>query len=220
MTLAYDIVPLDPPADRRASARLKCRECGEYGKIPVAGMPNNPERYEKLFIRLGWDADVFHPGKNWCPKCVRLRKIRANEPTEPVPKPRVFTTGPLTPVFEVPLGAGTRSSSMGDQVTDIKKLGNEQKAKLRKEIEEFFDDSTGRYLEGQSDHTISDRLQIARAVVAEFRENFYGELKEDPETAALREGIEECKRAQAAIQSRLQKLEIKLNEVREKRSVK
>lgn len=237
MALVYEIVKHDPPRDMRSAAQLRCAECGDTGNIIIAGMGNNPEKIQKLFIQIGWDADVFHKAKNWCPKCVRQRRIRvANE--EGIPKlpegVRVLPSmlpAPVTPTQRVAapkiipdhfsIGSGTRTSSSKEvnPVTDIRKLTTEQKSSLRTGLESFFNPDTGRFEDGWSDHRISEELQIPRAVVAEFREIFFGEIKTDPEIVAFVQQYEEAKRVMGNLQSSLEKMHTKLEALLKKHGV-
>lgn len=214
---SYRIGTWAPPGDMRPTAISRCAKCGNEGRLIIAGVGNNPHKIEKFYIRLGWDYDVFSPGNCICPKCVRQREIRA---TEEVTRPRPVSAPPglrtaqiaqaLNPQKELPM----RSSSKEE--VGIKSLSPEQKAKLRGELDSTFDDSVGRYLDGNSDHKISEKLGIARATVQEFRENFYGELQDDPEISAFRQQLEDAKRVVSNIQASVAKMELKLDEISRK----
>lgn len=221
--LAYDLGRLDPPHDMRTAAVLKCYDCPTTGKVMIAGKGNNPEWIGQQFVRLGWDCDPFHRSRNWCPKCVNQRKVRAHAEAEALPKPRVLPTLPAVvqnaPKHFEPLVSGTRSSAKGDQVTDVRALKNEQKGLLRTAIEAYFDPDTGRFSEGWSDHRISEETNIPRKVVIEFREMFYGELLEDPEIKAFKATYDDAKKVMGNLQSSLQKMEIKLEALLKKHGV-
>lgn len=223
MSLAYTMVKNDPPRDMRTVAQITCVRCGAKGKTAVGGFGNNPEKINQAFIRMGWDADVWNPSKNWCPKCVKQRQEQvqrdlgidklvstANEivATDAAPPPSVGRIAP--PAASFSLGAGTRTAPKGDEpVTDMKKLTPKAKGLLRTALESYFDPDTGRYEKDWSDHRISEELQIARRVVADFRDMMYGEIQEDPEIAALHQMIEEAKRVMGNLQASLQRIDDK-----------
>lgn len=224
--LAYDLVRFNPPVDLRTAAKLKCYDCPTTDKVIIAGKGNNPEWIGQRFVQLGWDCDPFHRSRNWCPKCVKQRKIRAHAEAEKE-KPRVLPSlpplppvNPLVPKHFEPLTAGTRSSSKGDQVTDIRSLKTDQRALLRTAIEAYFDGDNGRFTEGWDDRRISEETNLPMKVVIEFREMFYGELQEDPEVKAFKQMYTEAKTVMGNLQSSLQKMEIKLEALLKKHGVK
>lgn len=226
--LAYDLVRFNPPHDLRTAAQLKCYDCPTTEKVQIAGKGNNPEWIGQQFVRLGWDCDPFHRSKNWCPKCVKQRKIRAHaeaEQANPAP-PRVLPTlpviSPLTPKHfeDVKVGAGTRtSSSMGDKVTELRQLNVQQKSLLRTAIESYFDPDKGRFEEGWSDHRISEETNIPRKLVIEFREQGYGELQEDPEIRAFKQMYEDSMKVMANLQATQEKMRLKLEALLKKHGV-
>lgn len=209
--LSYELAPLSPPTDLRTSAVLKCASCGATQKIPIMAWGNNPEKIIQAYIRLGWTADQHRAKDCLCPKCVRLRvakaaiKPAATEGEKPMEFPRAKTTETLSRNLSM-LSKTTHISSVRDMTPD-------QKTALRLRLEKSFDDSTGRYLDNQSDHLISEEMRIPRAVVIEYRELMFGPLKEDPEIGELRSVISDLKNGLADIQSRLNKAELRLNEV-------
>lgn len=187
--LAYRMGPFDPAhGDMRNAAHLTCEDCGTVGKLPVVHMGNNPEWIEKMFIRLNWDADVHKPKQCFCPKCVRLRKIRKDiEVPQPARPPKAL----VHVAQHFGLGSGTRSTPKENDVT-MKDLTPAQKTALRNELGGTFDEGAGRYLEGNSDHLVSEKTGVPRAVVVEFREAFFGPLQEDPEIAAFKQQLAEA----------------------------
>ena len=102
--LAYAIEANDPKSgDMRPMAVLSCANCPNTGRLSVAGFGNNPERIEQQFIRVGWECDVHHPKQNFCPTCVKRRKIMA----EQVAASRVSKVLPtIPPMAQSSLDAG------------------------------------------------------------------------------------------------------------------
>lgn len=214
--LAWDLRPFDPPRDVRASAHLKCGYCPEVGKILISGFGHNPEKIAKYFTRLGWEVDQHNQARCFCKKCVANRKIRAQEEAEERRKKSV-ADGLLAAQRKQALSPPQERVMNGPRAeVGIKSLSPEQKAALRRELDATFDDSVGRYLEGNSDHAISEKLNIPRAIVGEFRENFYGELKDDPELAAIRAGIEDGRKFLRNFEASLDRLEARVNEYAKK----
>lgn len=213
--LAYRLASFDPPRDMRSTAHLPCATCPVIGKLPIVSMGNNPEAINKMFGRLGWDANVWKHAENWCPACVRRREAEAKARLPLDAASRVLTDVPAATTPRglkdaIRMGSGVRHSSPKEDKVTLKSLSADQKASLRRELDASFDDTTGQYLSGTTDHTISEKLDIPRAIVIEFRELTYGELKEDPELSALRAGFEEMKKFAANFQSSLAKYEERL----------
>ena len=221
-SLAYELRALDPPRDMRTAATLTCANCGTKGRLGIAGMGNNPEKINQQFIRIGWDADVWHHAKNFCPKCVAQRaervkaEIESTMPTKPVPVARILPApaaqAPAPTAEPFKLGAGTRTA----EVTDVKKLSAQQRGLLRTALESYFNADTGRYETDWSDKRISDELQIPRKIVADYRDLMYGEIQEDPELKALKQMIEEANRVMGNLQASQQRINAKLEAIAKK----
>lgn len=221
--LAYEIRPYAAPDDLRPAAHLKCPRCGDVGKIHIAGMSNNPEKIGKFFVRLGWDADMHHWSRNLCPKCVKLRETRSH-PIDTKPrrvllpvldnpdKGKALVSAASSRAQDFALGAGVRSTPKAGEVT-IRTLSAKQKADLRSALDDNFDPDAGRWAKDWSDHVVSELLDIPRILVAEFRENFYGELKEDPDTQEFRDGLATVKNMQKDMQSMISRLETLLEKI-------
>lgn len=210
--LAYVLRPWLPPHDLRTTAVLTCAKCPREGKLLIPG-GNNPEKIEKLFIRMGWDCNVHNASECICPTCVKQREIRAGEAAKARrEQPPGLIAAQQRQALSPPKEVAVRSSSPRGDI-GIKELTAEQKTALRNELGGTFDEVNGRYLDGNSDHAISEKLHIPRAVVAEFRENFYGELKDDPEVTAFRAQLEDAKRVLSNMQGTVAKMEAKLEEI-------
>ena len=215
--LAYSLRPWDAAnGDMRQTAHLQCASCPVVGRLSVVGIGNNPDMIQKLFIRMDWDCDVHHPSENYCPKCTKQRAIRAGEA---VAARKSIADGIRSAQQKQALNPRepmqARSSSPRGDI-GIKSLTPAQKSQLRTQLDSTFDDSIGRYLEGNSDHKISELLGIPRATVEEFRENFYGELQDDPEISAFRMQLDDAKRVMSNLQSSINKMELKLDEISKK----
>lgn len=215
--LSYELVPLSPPTDLRTSAALKCASCGVIQKIPIMAWGNNPEKIIQAYIRFGWTADQHRAKDCLCPKCVKLKatksaiKPAATEGENPMgfPREKFFTREK----FVETLSGKPSMLSKTTHISSVRDMTPDQKTALRLRLEKSFDDSTGRYLDNQSDHLISEEMRIPRVVVIEYRELMFGPLKEDPEIGELRSVISDLKSGLADIQSRLFKAELRLNEV-------
>lgn len=220
MSLAYSLGAKDPAAgDMRTFASIKCPKCGRLGSLNVSGFGNNPNLIERGFIRMGWDCNVHKPGQCLCPICVKQREIRAagESPKAPAPKP-ASVPGLLD---SIRIGAGTRSqpvpsTPVGDKPMSLRDLPAAQKTTLRTALESYFDPDKGAYTDGMNDHRVSEELGIPRVLVIEFRETFYGELKEDPEIKTFRQQMEDAKKVMANLQSTMQRMEVKLAELLKK----
>jgi hypothetical protein len=211
--LAWTLRAFDPPRDMRTAAHLKCGSCPEVGKLVISGMGHNPEKISQLFTRLGWDIDQHNAARCYCKKCVTNRKIRAQaeaaEEQRKAPAPGLIAAQrrqALSPPQEKKM-TGPRAE------VGIKALTADQKTALRNELGGTFDEALGRYLEGNSDRAISEKLSIPMAIVIEFRENFYGELRDDPEIGAFRLQIEDCRKVLRNLENSIDRMEEKLKEL-------
>lgn len=211
MSLSYRLRPFDVARnDMRQTAVISCAKCGEQGKLPVVNRGNNPEWIEKQFIRMRWECDVHNAKRNLCPRCIKNREIRL-EKEQALDKlaqlGQEIERGARQPEYPgiVPVKKKEEQKEMS-----IKDLSPEKKTALRNELGGTFDEAAGRYIDGNSDHSISEKLGIPRKTVVEFREAFYGELKDDPEITAFRMQLEDAKRVVNNMQTTLQKMEEKL----------
>lgn len=208
MALAYALRAYDAPRnDMRSTAVLTCVGCGFQGKLVIQAIGNNPNMIEKLFIRMGWDCDVHNARKNWCPKCVRQRAIRLGQEE----KPKTVGTGPLKP--EYPGLTPPKPPKEEPKEMSLKDLSPEQKTALRNELGGTFDEKIGRYLDGNSDFAIAEKIGVPRKLVVEFREAFYGELKDDPQVTAFRQQLSDAERILSNLQDSVNKMKIKLDEI-------
>lgn len=211
--LSYRLGPWDPKhGDMRQTAFTQCATCPTVGKIPIVHLGNNPEKIAKLYIRGEWDYDVHNPRRCFCPKCTKQRAIKAGEEVERMQK---APAPGLKEAQRIQVLSPPKVIDMRNEI-GIKALNPQQKADLRRELDSTFDDSVGRYLDGNSDHKISEKLGIPRIVVEEFRENFYGELQDDPEIRAFRQQLDDAKRVLGNLQSSINKMELKLDEIARK----
>lgn len=207
--LAYSLKPFNPPHDLRSAAWLPCAKCQSVDKAPIVAWGNNPEKIEKYFIAKGWECNVHKPSLCICPKCVATKKKQAELlKQEPKAKDAARVLPTIHPPEEKnvqPL-SHTRTAATGAALT-LKNLPTAMKTALRREMDANFDEDKGRYLDGESDHSISERVKIPRAIVAEFRSLSYGEIKEDPELVALRDQLDQAKRLMGDLQARIDRAE-------------
>lgn len=237
-TLSYDIKPVSPETgDMRNMAHGRCATCGTVGKVPIGGIRNNPEKIEKLFIHRGWDFDKFNTSNCICDRCVRNRKIRLDAERDaarvaatksarvlPSINPATAPTIATAPPTAAPPGGLMNAVKQGPQprppepiVMTLKDLNASQRATLRTAIEAYFNADTGQWADEWSDHRVSEETNIARVVVAEFRDSFYGPITADPMLKALTDELAQAKRILTNMQElTLPKLERKLDEYRKK----
>lgn len=67
----------------------------------------------------------------------------------------------------------------------LKPLTIEQRAAVRRELDQHFDDSVGAYIDGRSDKVIGQQLDIPWKHVEKLRELAYGPLRGDPKLDEL-----------------------------------
>lgn len=208
--LAYELKANRPPDDLRTMAVLKCKSCDATGKIPVISFGNNPHLIEQAFLRAGWECDVHKEAKNFCPSCTTKRskkkeKENVTMPTRLVGSPSgIRILGSLSP------------REVNESLKSVKDLTAVHRFDLRNILDASFDDAKGAYIDTMTDHLISEKLGIPRAVVVEFREMAYGPLKEDPLITALRMDIDRVMTNISGLQSVAARLTERLDEITKK----
>jgi hypothetical protein len=72
----------------------------------------------------------------------------------------------------------------------LRSLSVDERAKVRRAIETHFDDGIGQYLDGKSDQSIGDSLNVPRKWVEMIREAAYGPIRVTPQMLTLRREVE------------------------------
>lgn len=142
----------------RTVARFTCGGCGATHdeKIPT-GAGFNPQAYVNRAKAKGWDAGLIDRRGVRCPECAKSAK----------PK-----NGKIIP--------------MAAQPPAIRRATPEQRVAIRGFLDKHFDDSVGRYLDGQSDQKIADAVNVPRFIVEQIREIGYGPIQADPAIDEIR----------------------------------
>lgn len=107
------------------------------------------------------------------------------------------------------------------KVTDLSKETLRRQRQMHRLLEDHFDEEAGRYRGDWSDAKIAQETGLSPAAVSKARDAGYGELREDPELAALRqewaEVRERAARDMAAMrdmtEEALGKLQNRLNQI-------
>lgn len=216
----------DDGSTPKPAARIECDFCDTDEFVPLTG-PFNGYHVAERFRRKGWEI----ARKTRCPGCLKNRRHHRREggdsklgaqlrlvqaspldraspvaiatatgPVElaPSPAPRVIPTAhPSTPIIKesAPVTSATPAPMQP------RALSPDERAKVRRELDAYFDDSVGMYLGGENDQRIGERLNIPWAAIAQMREAAYGPIRTDPEVEAMRaavrvlsEGLEERNR--------------------------
>ncbi len=162
----------------KETARFQCSRCDAHRDFALIRQSKafNPEATIKNAAAAGWD--VKHgSSRAECPRCLVARKQRAKgeapnkQPAEVIMLKPV--PAPLTP---------------------------DQRLKIRALLDKHFDDGTGRYLDGYSDHRVADELKVARIHVETIREAAYGAIQVPPE-------LEAAEKAVSALEAKITPLE-------------
>lgn len=211
--LAYSLRPYNAPRDLTIAAWLPCSLCQDVEKVKISSMGNNPGLIEQAFKHMGWNVNVHRAKACVCPKCIAKQKKEEDLlKHQPTPPERILKT--VQPVSVVP-ALNSRGGS-AQTISHLRDLTKEQRGLLREEIEAYFNEEAGRWESGHSDHNASETLGIPRAIVIEFRESFYGPLKEDSDVTWLKAEIVGVRREIAATQGRLSKMEERLALIQKK----
>jgi len=78
-----------------------------------------------------------------------------------------------------------------DVTAAMRPLSTEQRAAVRRELDQYFDDATGAYIDGRSDKVIGQQLEIPWKHVETLRELAYGPLRGDPKLDELSKRVAE-----------------------------
>jgi len=73
-------------------------------------------------------------------------------------------------------------------------LTADEKSRVRRLLDEHFDDAAGTYLDDYSDQRIGTEIDVPWAAVATMRETAYGPIRENPLVAQIRSDIAEARR--------------------------
>lgn len=154
----------------RKAWRIICDNVTCRAKFETAswGPKTGPSMMVKNMHRLGWAVVWRKPPL--CPKCAHPREEKSAMPGDVQSKE-------LAPVQ---MGGGAATAPL---TGPHGKIGR----KVHNLLEAHFDDSTGLYLDGWSDERIAKDAGASADIVKRTRREGYGELKEDPEIALLRE---------------------------------
>jgi len=167
-------------------AQLRCTGCKHVEPIQMRpDMP--PDQVLKKFRQRGWQVDIKHADRCFCPDC-KSRKTANNNVPQPKGEP-MNAIGKHQPASII---------TMPDLPTCRRILGA---------IEGHFDEESGRYLGDWSDKKIAAETGIAWGIVAKVREEFGLKIKGDPEVIALRTELNDLITKASDIETRLAKLE-------------
>jgi hypothetical protein len=87
----------------------------------------------------------------------------------------------------------------------MKPLTIEQRAAVRRELDQHFDDSVGAYIDGCSDKVIGEKLSVPWKHVELLREMAYGPLRGDPKLDELATRIAELQTQEKRLSADLAK---------------
>lgn len=187
--LTYEIT-LDRSAHpARAAARLTCAKCGAHECVTIKHGNDNPELIAKLFTARGWSASPWRHSDCVCPACVTARP--KNDPESKIRNLKV-----------VPMKESPKPS---DIIAETRDATPQEKAAIRRRLDEVFDDAAGMYLDGQSDQSIGAALNIPWSLVRRVREAAYGPIRSDPQLEKARADFRALSDDVAAIKVRVDK---------------
>ena len=83
----------------------------------------------------------------------------------------------------------------------------EHRLRIRRALDEHFDDAKGCYLDGMTDQRLGDNLKVPWKWIEQIREAAYGPIRTDPEIEAVRGEIVAIKAALAKAEQRLAAVE-------------
>ena len=189
-------------APSRDVARFICKVCEAKGDLPLVrvGAAFSPHGTIKRAEMTGWE---IRNSTARCPRCAA--KKRAGTPGDR-PGPKLVST----PLEEAPVASNvTPITTVGPpKKPDIQtQPDKEQRLAIRGLLDRFFDDGTGRYLDGYSDKRIADELAVPRLWVESIRDTAYGPVSEPPELQAVPPALAQMERAIANARTTLDQME-------------
>jgi hypothetical protein len=149
----------------RNIVRFRCAKC-DRSEALVWTTGNNPDFIKRRALTMGWLFDPFQRSSCVCPDC--HKRGGGNMPQTP-PKN----------VVEL------KTTEFVKEVT-VRNLTTDEKARVRGLLDEHFDDSTCRYIDGYSDKRIGEELEVPWSAVMQIREFAYGPIKEDERLVIIR----------------------------------
>lgn len=181
--LAYDVVQDRSVSPPRSVARIRCSSCDAAETITVRPREGDPEVTIKRFIERGWMADAWKRSHCLCPTCQRTRK--ANDTDSEIRTEKVI------PMHE--------KKTATEILTETREATPAEKAAIRRKLDECFDDAAGMYLDGSSDQSIGQALNIPWALVRRVREAAYGPIRSDPHLEKARADLKALREELASL---------------------
>lgn len=162
--------PLLYPSTRDEHNRIRqiveCTGCGDtISAAPTNSGPYNNSGMESWLKSRGWKPDG--KGHALCPIC--RHGLGKRKSAEVIPMSKTAAEPPNEP---------TRDA----------------KRRIRKEVQDHYDEDRGRYIGEASDVSIAESLKVPRAWVTQIREEFFGDSGENEEVQTLRREADEMLR--------------------------
>lgn len=162
-----------------------CSVCKAEQAERFSGERFSPDFAAKRTRRQGWIVEPDRTGANFCPRCIIARRERAptdtlSQPTEgkPMNEPKAELKAAARPLPAAPDAPAPPAV--------LRQPTQQERMKIRNALDGHFDDSAGCYLQGFSDQSIGEKLNVPWAMVAAIREAAYGPIKIDPELSGIR----------------------------------
>lgn len=189
-------------------ARFACTKCPETLTLSVGN--KSPGDVAAMAQSHAWLASATRKQDALCPKC-QAKKL-PNNPEEDLAKfaqRQAAALNPPNPIGDTPMAATESQSEEQIVITKLSLVPRaptvEQRAKIRNLLDNHFDDSIGRFLDGMSDRAIGEKVNVPAVVVRQIREAAYGAEKADPELASLADAIERMEKDLVALKDRVAK---------------
>lgn len=159
-------------------ARCTHPGCKAVYRVKKNGKRTPPPQFAQLAAKKGWLVDLKH-GKHICPKHQTEKAQPMPKNTTPVESKPVFLNKPKTP--------SPREMPVADR------------RRIFREIDDCYDESGGRYVMGETDETLANRLSVPWGWVKDVREENFGPAGPNPEIEKLtKEVADMAKKVSAA----------------------
>lgn len=221
--MAFD-APFIPWGDtQRRVLRFTCASCSATHDTPISTNEFPPaELALKKPRRAGWQVHETRRTEIRCPACQRQAKPRqalaaiATEPTSPKPEhpaqaqpqeheaPMSKPTPPASTGFTSQIV--NTSGAVAQHATTQRDPTYDERMRIRRILEECFDDKAGQWLEGLDDKKAGEKINVPWALVTRIREAAYGPIRVDAELVAIRQEMDAIDQGIIALSARAAEL--------------
>lgn len=192
---------------KKPVALFTCSACGAEDWIEIkSGHGLRPEALITKMRDRGWQSNR-HSVTVFCPSCLgskpkndtdselknfaqkqEAKVAGVNDVAKKEPqKPKALAE--MVVVSSAPASNPPAVTIYGVPPDPIKNATPKQRRDVRNKLDEFFDEDKGMYLDGRTDQSIAEELNVPRKLVEEIRKLSYGEIRQDETLVTAEERV-------------------------------